>query len=329
MSTELVLPEADFAAVAGEAAGHPVEPGAWQVREVAYESGSPATAGLFRVIGQDWSVFVKVLAHLRHWPRLELIPEQFRDEFVAMFPWREELNAWEEPFAGCLPEGMRLPRLHRVFDAGDDRLQIWMEDVDALEGAWEVARFARAAYLLGGFAAMRSAPNILATSTMPMGFAMHKYYEGRVCAGALPLLDIDDIWAHPLLAGAVDPALRDDMRRLTDSLPEVMRRLDSLPQSMPHGDASPQNLLVPADKPDELVAIDISFQTPLAIGFDLGQLLVGLVHAGQMPAADLPAVHEVLVPSFTAGMKDHGVDASEEDVTLGYIGNLLVRAGFF
>ena len=59
----------------------------------------------------------------------------------------------------------------------------------------------------------------------------------------------------------------------------------TLPQAMPHGDASPQNLLVPASAPDRFVAIDVGMRTPHAIGFDLGQLLVGLVHAGVVPAA--------------------------------------------
>ena len=64
--------------------------------------------------------------------------------------------------------------------------------------------------------------------------------------------------------------------------------MDTLPQALPHGDASPQNLLVPADDPDTFVAIDVSFQNPQAVGFDLGQLLVGLTHAGLLPAAALP-----------------------------------------
>ena len=63
-------------------------------------------------------------------------------------------------------------------------------------------------------------------------------------------------------------------------------------------------------------------------GFDLGQLLVGLVHAGQMPASDLGAAHEVLIPSFAQGLKEAGVDLPEEEIYYGYVGSLLVRAGF-
>ena len=60
----------------------------------------------------------------------------------------------------------------------------------------------------------------------------------------------------------------------------MLDRLDGYVQCIPHGDASPQNLLVPADDPETFVVIDVSFRTPHALGFDLGQLLVGLTHAG-------------------------------------------------
>jgi hypothetical protein len=301
-------------------------PAAWQVEEVTYESGSPATGGLYRIHASTEAAFVKLLQHVRHWSKLHLVPPGFRESFAASFPWRQELEAWD--FADCLPVGMRLPELYRVTDLGDDRLLLWMEYIDTLADAWDAERFSRAAYLLGGLAATRSRPEILASNGLPAGFGLRIYADGRISQGAVPMLYQDDVWRHPLVADAVDPALRADLIRLADQLPHLLNRLDALPQAIPHGDASPQNLLVPANAPDEFVAIDISFQCPLAIGFDLGQLLIGLVHAGEMPAAQLSTVHDVLVPSYVAGMKEYGVDASTADVTYGYIVTLVVRAGF-
>lgn len=37
---------------------------------------------------------------------------------------------------------------------------------------------------------------------------------------------------------------------------------------------------MPIDDPTTFVVIDVSFRSPHALGFGLGQLLVGLVHAG-------------------------------------------------
>jgi hypothetical protein len=76
------------------------------------------------------------------------------------------------------------------------------------------------------------------------------------------------------------------------------------------------------------VAIDIAFPCPLAVGFDLSQLLAGLVHAGEQPASALPAIHELLVPAYAAGMRDGERPADPDDIRFGYLGTLLIRALF-
>ncbi|MDF2745379.1 MAG: aminoglycoside phosphotransferase [Actinomycetia bacterium] len=305
------LEEQALTQVVSTALGRPVRLAGFETTAVAYEPGSPATGALLRVAGatadgQPWSVFLKVLQHPRHWPRLGLLPAEIRQPFLDQYPWRGELAAWEPGFADRLPAGMRLPRLYRLTELGDDRLAVWMEDVPALDDAWEPPRFARAARALGGLAARRSDPALLAASGFPAGAGLRSYSRSRVELSGLPLLEQDEVWSHPLVAGAVDDRLRDDLRTLGARVPELLDGMDRLPQALPHGDASPQNLLVPADDPGTFVAIDVSFQTPHAVGFDLGQLLVGLTHAGQLPAAALPEVHAVLVPAFTDGLLAHG-----------------------
>ena len=243
------------------------------------------------------------------------------------------MAAWNSPRGTSpspadLPAGLRIPQLYQITDLGDDRLLVWMEDVDAFGyDVWTRDMFVRAAYVLGGLAALRGTPEILGHTGLPPGYGLRRYTENRVKHGALPTLDDDGVWRHPLVGAVVDRHLRADLRRIAAALPVVLDRLDALPQAVPHGDASPQNLLVPRDSPDEFVAIDISFQCPLAIGFDLGQLLIGLAHAGLLTAAALPAIHDSLVPAFVAGMAAHGVEADPADVAYGYVGSLVVRAG--
>jgi hypothetical protein len=319
--------------VVSTALGRPVRLDGFQTTAVAYEPGSPATGALLRVAGttadgQPWSVFLKVLQHPRHWPRLGELPAEIRQPFLDKFPWRGELVAWEPGFADRLPAGMRLPRLYRLADLGDDRVAVWMENVRTLDDPWEPPRFARAARALCGLAARRADPALLAASGLPPGAGLRYYSRSRVELSGLPLLERDDVWAHPLVAGAVDDRLRADLRTLGARLPELLDGMDALPQALPHGDASPQNLLVPADEPGTFVAIDASFQNLQAVGFDLGQLLVGLPHAGQLPAAALPRVHAVLVPAFTEGLRAEGGQATAEQVAWGYVASLAVRAGF-
>jgi hypothetical protein len=324
---------ADVSTVANLVLGEVVAVGEWHTEEIPYESGSPATGGLMRVRGttadgRAWSVFVKLLQHVRHWPRLHLLPVPVREQFAAQFPWRQELDAWEDPFAGRLPAGLRVPVLYQVTDLGDDRLLVWMEDIDACpDSAWDLAVFRRAAAALGGLAALRGTPEAIAANGRTPGWGLRGYVKGRVMQAGVSQLDDDDLWRHPLLAGAIDADLRGDMRRIADALPMLLDRLDALPQAVPHGDASPQNLLVPRADPGVLVAIDIAFQCPQAVGFDLGQLLIGLAHAGVLTVAALAEIHDALVPAFVAGMKEYGGDVSADEVTCGYVGSLVARAG--
>lgn len=258
-------------------------------------------------------MFVKLIEHIRHWPHLGVLPPHLRDEFVATYPWDQELAVWAEPFAGHLPPGLRPPVLYRKTDLGDDRLLLWMEDVDALdETQWTVATFPHTAYLLGGLAARRSTPSLLATSDRPAGYGMRKYTEGRLNHTARLQLDDDELWRHPYVRDAADPHLRDDMRRLLAAAPDILDRLD------------PQNLLV---RPDVVVAIDVSFQHPYAFGFDLGQLLVGLAHAASVPVDGLREIHEALVPAFVEGVREAGVEVSPDAVRYGYLGTLVIRSG--
>jgi hypothetical protein len=313
------------------AIGQPVPPQLADVVPVAYPFGSPATGALLRVQGHDapgqpWSLFVKVLQHVRHWVLYPMLPPEFAESFAAEFPWRSELDAWEPAFADLLPPGMRLPVLHRIVDLGDDRLAVWMEDIRESDEPWDAQRYERAARLLGRLTARGAAPEAVAASPYPPGFGLRMWAERGVQSSGLPALADDDTWNHPWLRDHTD--LRAELQTLADAIPVLLDRLDNLPQAMPHGDASPQNLLVPADEPDTFVVIDISFQTPHAVGFDLSQLVAGLVHAGLQPAAELQQIHDVVLDAFIAGLVAEGYSGDREQVELGYVGSLLLRSGF-
>jgi hypothetical protein len=164
------------------------------------------------------------------------------------------------------------------------------------------------------------------------GAVLRYYTNGRVQLAALPAIADEQTWQHPLLKAAVcnarEHSLRAELLALGARLPAVLDSLDALPQTYQHGDASPQNLLVPADKPDEFVVIDWGFDSPQAVGFDLGQLLVGLAHAGALEPEDLPAIHAVIVKAYTEGLHADGMTVPQEAVRYGYLGSMLARATF-
>lgn len=119
-----------------------------------------------------------------------------------------------------------------------------------------------------------------------------------------------------------------DLRRRIGSCWQLIDRTDALPMTYAHGDASPQNMLVPAARPETFVVIDPGFHSQLPVGHDLGQLLVGLCHAGAMDPDELPAVHDVLTPAYAAGLAAENKDVEVGEVADGYLSGLLLRSAF-
>jgi hypothetical protein len=335
------LTDDDLTALVRTITGDPAAvPESVRVEPVDYPIGTPSTESLHRVFGTSggvgWSCFVKKFQSVRHWPMIDQLPAEFRPLFIHNLPWQLEIAVHRSDIAALLPEGMRLPATYRIDVYDDDRATLWMENVVQAAGPWPIERFERAAYLLGRLSARRQPhlvePFLPREHVTTPGIALRFYTEGRIRRTALPALADPQTWRHPLLSAAVcnlgDHGLRDELLALGERVPAVLDALEALPQCYQHGDASPQNLLVPHDKPDEFVVIDWGFDCPQAVGFDLGQLLIGLSHAGELSPEALPVVHKVILRSFQEGLAVEGMQVSEDEVLYGYLGSLLVRAAF-
>jgi hypothetical protein len=77
-----------------------------------------------------------------------------------------------------------------------------------------------------------------------------------------------------------------------------------------------------------VVAIDLSWQHPEAIGFDLGQLLVGLAHSGDLAAEQLPDLHDDLLAAFVQGLRAERCDVDIDDVRYGFDASMVIRSAF-
>lgn len=322
------------------------------VEKVDYAIGTPMTHALLRCRGNadlerdgeshssgvqvPWSAFVKVLQSPWAWEHIDRIPEQFRADFADNVPWRLELDAHRPEVTAVLPDGLRQPNLYGVVEIDELHVAIWMEDVDVSTDRWDLATFAHAAELLGRLAARRpiGTPAVIEPSPRAAvpGFTLRYYVNGRVRMGALPDLAGDSLWAHPSVHAAVETTgenhLRDDLLEAATDLDGWLDVLDTLPQTYCHGDASPQNLLVPSDEPDTFMVIDWSFNSPLAVGFDLGQLLIGLAHAGEVEVDELPAIVAAILPAYIRGMAAEGFPATPTEIRTGFILSLIVRGMF-
>ncbi|MBB3035782.1 phosphotransferase [Hoyosella altamirensis] len=331
--------------VTAQAVGEPVHVQTVRHSAFPYQWGSVSTAGLWKVVvsyatpsqrNGDHAFFVKLLRNPRLWPQLNLLPEAIRREFLDYLPWKFEYEVHESGIAEALPPGMRMPILYHAEHTGDDWLALWWECVDLDPEPWRADDFARTAYLLGRLAAKRR-PGAAVNARLPaichqrrFGGALRYFVTTRVQQAELPILRERSTWQTPLLAQALavvdDPELPEDLARLADRLPAILDQLDRLPHTFAHGDASPQNLLIPRTDRDERVVIDWGFGTLLPIGFDLGQLLVGLVHAGEMAPTELENIQSVIVPAYVEGLAEDRYWCAERDVRQGFLGSLVARS---
>ena len=153
------------------------------------------------------------------------------------------------------------------------------------------------------------------------------YADGRIKQACIPLTADESSWERPdLKAGlADDRSLIETIREAGADVDAILGRLDALPQAYAHGDASPQNLLRPLGEPGTFAVIDWGFNTPQAVGFDLSQLLVGLVHCDEMAAERLPELEPLVVAAYTEGLQAVGFEATYDDVHAGYALSLVVR----
>ncbi len=338
------LTPGELGRVTGMTGGRPVDGVETRVTPVSYDWASPATAGLWRVdvqAGQQQDVtsrsyFVKLLRHPRLWPQLGQIPAALQQEFAGFLPWQFELDIYESGIGRVLPPGMRTPVLHHVKHIDADHVALWWEFVTERAEPWRLADYRRAARLLGRLAARRRAGaeiNLLlperARTSRPLE-ALRYYTEGRVLRGAVPMLAAGQIWCHPVVAAALrraaDPGLPADLLALGARLPGILDQLAALPLTYAHGDASPQNLLLPADDPGTVVVIDWGFGSLLPVGFDLGQLLVGLMHAGQAEPSELPGIDAVIFPAYLDGLRAENYEADPGQVREGYVGSMAARS---
>lgn len=313
---------------------------------VPYDFGSPATAALVRVSGcarvgtsqipVPWRAFVKVVQHVRHWNRLHLLPPDLREHFAQSFPWRHEIDVNDE-IGAAAPPGLRTPTyyaLEGLGGVGEDRVAIWMEDVDTRD--WQDADVPVVAGLLGRLAARRSRGRDAAPSPYPVGLALRMFVQGRVLHFDVPQLTSPQWWQRPeVTAGAasagVDPArLRADLGVVAAAVGDWLAELDACPQTLAHGDASLQNLLATtrADGSTEYVAIDAGFGGPLAVGHDLGQLVVGRVHAGLDDPVTVTRRWPQVVDAYTEGLWAEGYlgAGQPEGMSRGELHDLVHRA---
>lgn len=257
-----------------------------------------------------YAFFVKVVQSWARSPLSQHVPERLRATVAALLPWRTEPDAYRSDLRDRLPAGLTVPRAFGVHDLDDDSTAIWLELLPGRPVSWDLDRHRRAAYLLGRLAASPSVAPL--ASRVPPGRTARGYADVWLAHNVIPDLRDDNFWRRPLVADAFDADLRARMLAAVGALPRLLDELDSFPMVTAHGDACTRNLLGTGGT--GFVLIDFGFWGIAPVGFDLGQLLLGEVHAGERTARSLPELEKACVPAYADGLRDEGSAVTDEQV---------------
>ena len=302
------------------------------VEEVAYDLDAITTAGRYWVRGtavaddEPWTfeLFVKHFQSCSRSPLFAMVPDDLKEFAADSVPWRTEPLAYRSDLADRLPDGLRMPRCLGVYDLDELSAAVWLERVPAVPAVWDAARFGRAAYLLGR---LDASPRVVERAGVgECAFTIQTYLDGRLAGQVLPALRDGGLWGHPLVAGAFDDKLRGRLLRAADEAPAYVAELLALPRYAAHGDACPNNLLV-VDGYDGFVLIDFGYLTPEPLGFDLGQLLVGDVQTGRIPASSLGSIEDAILPAYAEGVRAEGVEITHDALRRAHALHLMLFTG--
>jgi hypothetical protein len=233
-----------------------------------------------------------------------VIPLEDRQRIAAAVPWRLEAEVYTSGTAALMPEGLRLPRVYAVVEHPDERMSLWLEDVDPIDAPWTQADLARAAAGLGRLT-VRRRDQVL--RTRPDTTFLAHLVANALHRWAIPVVRGEEVWAQQALRQPPVAALRGDLLDLADEVDDLLGGLLAGPLVNTHGDPTPMNLLRPRSAPDDFVLIDWGTAALGPIGWDLVPLVFGPAENGTAPATELAARLATVVPAFEAGLRAEGM----------------------
>jgi hypothetical protein len=239
------------------------------------------------------------------------IPLEDRERIAAGIPWRLEAEVYTGDTALRMPPGLRLPRLYAALERPDDRIDLWLEDIDPTEEPWSTADLERAATGLGRLTARRSDQRL---ASLPAGLTFLDHLVANIRHWAIPGLRSEQLWAHPAFDQPEVAALREDLLDLTEQADSMLDSLHASPWLNTHGDPTPMNVLRPRGDPETFVLIDWGTTSPGPVGWDLVPLVFGPAENGTAPPDDLRDRLAVAVPAFAAGLAQDGLPREAGEV---------------
>jgi hypothetical protein len=141
--------------------------------------------------GAEFSVVAKTLHPASASPAFAVIPPEHHAQVLEDLHWLDEPDVYESGLAGLLPAPMRMPLVHQIERHVDERLTIWMEDVNDVE-PWTLDRYHRTASALGALAGRWSESDAAAAFRLRRR-DIGRLFFGKVLNHDVPIHDGDVI----------------------------------------------------------------------------------------------------------------------------------------
>jgi hypothetical protein len=283
-------------------------PGRWQAKKL-YDPVASATAGLWRVSGDGWSVVLKLVRHAHdghpHWL-------SSRDPDHWYF-WEREVLAYRSGLPGSFVGGLRGPECLAIVERDDGSVALWLEDAGGGSPGteWDLPAYETAAGHLGHAQGAMARQRPVRSEPWFSGDWLRAYLLQR--DGDMVLLDDPDAWSWPLVRAYLSRARAESMKAMRGDQSLFLDALDRLPRTVCHFDLHPANLFTIGE---ETVLIDWAFVGIGALGEDAAVLVADAVldfHVGPESFDDL---FEVVRRGYQAGLLRAGWPGPAEDVEL-------------
>ena len=291
-------------------------PGAYRVESL-YRPVASASAGIWRVTGDDWSLVLKLLRRgpggHENW--------QAGDDEGHWYYWRREALAYRDGLLASLAGQLRAPQCSLVADRGEQAIAVWIEDLGTPGGpAWPFEHYGVAARHLGQaqgeFAAGRPLP--------PHGWLSHDWLRSYLLQrdGDRALVDDASVWARPDVRRRFPTPLDVPLRAMRADQPLFLAALDRQPATLCHFDLHPANLFAVGG---ETALIDWSFIGTGPLGEDPATLVGDAVLDFHVPPDRTDALFDAVLEGYVEGLHDAGWRGTHEFVRTGMSATIAAR----
>ncbi len=291
--------------------------GRWQSKKL-YDPVASATAGLWRVAGDGWSVVLKLVHHGR-----DLHPNwKSGADPDHWYYWKREVLAYRSGLPGSFVGGLRGPRCLAIFERPDGMVALWLED--AGQGApgtsWGLGSYGPAAHHIGHAQGAPALERPLRTEPWFSRDWLRSYLRQR--DRDMELLADASAWSWPVVRDNLSRARARPMQKMRDDQSLFLDALDSLPRTLCHFDLHPANLFA---VDDETVLIDWAFVGTGALGEDAAVLVADSVLDFHVEPEHFDDLFGIIRDGYLEGLRRAGWSGPAELVDLGMNATLGAR----